>query len=176
MSFAEISDAIASFVRDHHAWAAPIVFLLALGESIALISLVVPATVILLGVGALIGQAGLPFWPICLAGAVGAMLGDWISYWFGYRYKERVALMWPLSRQPELLPRGYAFFRRYGWLGVFAGRFFGPLRAIVPLVAGVCAMPVLAFQSANIISALLWSFILLAPGAFGLAWFEGWLG
>ena len=42
MSLTEYSDAIVSFVRDHREWAAPIMFLLAFGESIAFISLVLP--------------------------------------------------------------------------------------------------------------------------------------
>jgi membrane protein DedA with SNARE-associated domain len=176
MSFVEVSEIITGFVRDHHVWAVPIVFLLAFAESIAFLSLLVPATVILLGVGALIGQAGLSFWSIWLAAVLGAAAGDWISYWFGFHYKDGVARMWPLNRNPDLLPRGYAFFRSYGWLGVFGGRFLGPLRASVPLIAGICAMPFWSFQAANLLSALVWAFILLAPGAFGIVWLEGWLG
>ncbi|SNB51026.1 membrane protein DedA, SNARE-associated domain [Arboricoccus pini] len=176
MSFADVSDMITAFVRLHQGWTAPIVFLLAFGESIAFLSILIPATVILLAVGALIGQANLPFLPIWLAAVLGATLGDWLSYWVGDRYKEGVARMWPLSRTPELLPRGYAFFQRYGWLGVFGGRFLGPLRASVPLVAGICAMPFWPFQTANLFSAVLWAFLMLAPGAYGIGWLEGWLG
>ena len=53
---------------------------------------------------------------------------------------------------------------------VFLGRFFGPLRSIVPLVAGLCGMPQLSFQLANIASALVWATGVLAPGSFGLRW------
>ena len=52
--------------------------------------------------------------------------------------------------------------------GVFFGRFIGPLRAVVPLVAGACTMPFLAFQIANWTSAFLWSSVMLGAGAFGL--------
>ena len=38
-----------------------------------------------------------------------------------------------------------------GQLGVFVGRFFGPLRSIMPLVAGICAMRQVPFQIANIV-------------------------
>jgi len=161
------------FVREHEAWAAPIVLALAFGESLAFLSLLLPATAILLGVGVLIGESGIAFWPIWIAAAIGAILGDWLSYWVGLKLKHRVAHVWPLSRHPDLLPRGHRFFERWGATGVFAGRFFGPLRASVPLVAGVCDMPAFTFQLMNVASGFVWATGILAPGAFGLRWLDG---
>ena len=155
---------MANFVRDHQAWAAPIVLVLAFGESLAFISLLIPAWGALVAIGALIGVSGLSFWSLCIAGCVGAALGDWVSYWFGYRYKEHVAQMWPLSRYPDILPRGEAFVRRWGVPSIFIGRFFGPLRASVPLAAGIFEMPYLQFQIANFVSALVWAAALLLFG------------
>ncbi|ABD88374.1 DedA family protein [Rhodopseudomonas palustris] len=152
------------FVRLHQAWAAPIVMLLAFGESLAFISLLVPAWGALVAIGALIGPSDLSFWPICLAGAVGAALGDWLSYWFGHRYKHQVAKIWPLSLYPGLLPRGEAFVRKWGVPSIFLGRFFGPLRAAVPLAAGIFEMPYWPFQIANFLSALVWAAVLLLFG------------
>jgi membrane protein DedA with SNARE-associated domain len=165
-----MGDAILIFVRDHESWAAPIVFVLAFGESLAFISLLLPATVILFGIGGLIGATGIGFWPIWLAAAVGAALGDWLSYWLGYRYKHEIARLWPLSRHPDLIPRGEALFRKWGTAGIFFGRFFGPLRSAAPLVAGICAMPLLPFQVANVASALVWATGILTPGTIALGW------
>jgi hypothetical protein len=39
----DFAHAMADFVRDHQAWAAPIVLVLAFGESLAFISLLIPA-------------------------------------------------------------------------------------------------------------------------------------
>lgn len=161
-------EATLDFIRAHQGWAVPVVFALAFGESLAFVSLLLPATVILFGVGGLIGASGIGFWPLATAAAAGAFLGDWLSYWLGYHYAERIARMWPLSRHPTLLPRGEAFFARWGTLGVFLGRFFGPLRAAVPLVAGACRMRQVPFQLANVASAIVWGIGILAPGAFGL--------
>ena len=88
--------------------------LLAFGELLAFISLLVPAWGALVAIGALIGVSGISFWPVWLAGGIGAALGDWVSYWFGFQYKEQVAQMWPLSRYPEILPRGEAFVQNWG--------------------------------------------------------------
>ena len=160
----DFARALTDFVRDHQGWAAPIVLALAFGESLAFISLLIPAWGALVAIGALIGMSGISFWPVWLAGALGAALGDWLSYWFGYRYKHQVAQIWPLSSFPKLLPRGEAFVHRWGVLSIFIGRFFGPLRASVPLAAGIFEMPYGRFQIANFISALIWSAALLLFG------------
>jgi membrane protein DedA with SNARE-associated domain len=162
------------FARGHAGWAGPIVFVLAFAESLAFLSLFVPAWGALVAMGALIGASEVSFWPVWLAGAAGAAAGDWLSYWVGFTFKDRVAGMWPLSRYPKMLPRAEAFVRQWGVPGIFIGRFSGPLRATVPLVAGVFEMPYLAFQVANVTSALLWSAILLLFGD-GLSKVGGWL-
>jgi membrane protein DedA with SNARE-associated domain len=164
-------ESILQFIRDHQVWAAPIVLLLAFGESLAFVSLLLPATAILFAIGPALGASGIPFWPVWAAAAVGAFLGDWVSFWAGKYFKEDVAKIWPLSRNPELLPRGQRFFERWGFWGVFFGRFLGPLRAAVPLVAGMCGMPNLWFQVANAASALAWATGILIPGAFAGALF-----
>jgi membrane protein DedA with SNARE-associated domain len=155
---------IVEFVRVHEVWAAPIVFALAFGESLAFISLLIPAWAALVGIGVLIGSSHLNFWPIWVAGAIGAALGDWLSYWVGIKLGPPVAHVWPLSRHPELLPKGEAFVKRWGVLAIFIGRFFGPLRASVPLVAGIFHMPYWSFQAANFSSAFVWAGVLLTLG------------
>jgi membrane protein DedA with SNARE-associated domain len=93
--------------------------------------------------------------------------GDWVSYWLGYKFKEPIGRVWPLARYPDLLPRGHAFMERWGVLSIFIGRFFGPLRAAVPLVAGILEMPYWTFQIANFISVFVWVWSLLAIGDLG---------
>ena len=159
-----ISGQIIEFVRAHEVWAAPIVGALAFGESLAFISLLLPAWAILVAIGALIGPSGINFWPIWAAGALGAALGDWLSYWVGIKVGPAVAHMWPLSRHPGLIPRGERFVTRWGPLAIFVGRFSGPLRAAVPLVAGIFVMPYWRFQAANFVSAFVWVAMLLTLG------------
>ncbi len=168
MTLESFAQSVIEFVRAHEAWAAPVVFVLSFGESLAFVSLLLPATVILVGIGALIGASGIEFVPVWLAAAFGAALGDWLSYWFGHTFKTTVATMWPLSRSPQLLPRGEMFVKRWGVPGVFIGRFFGPARAAVPLVAGIFGMQYWPFQLANFSSAFIWAALVLAPGMLGV--------
>ena len=169
MSFAEVTAAVLEFVRQHPTWAAAIVFVMAFGESLPLASLVLPFWTLLVAIGALIGAAApLTFWTIVSAAAIGAALGDWLSYWIGYRYQGRVERVWPFKKHKGLLAKARALFKRWGAGAVALARFSGPLRATVPIVAGVAGMPALHFQLANWISAFVWAFVLLSPGAWGL--------
>lgn len=164
MDLSGYAQQIVDFVRLHAAWAPPIVFALAFAESLAFVSLLVPAWAALVAIGALAQAGGVSFWPVWLAGALGAALGDWLSYWIGRKLEHSVAHVWPLSRHPDLIPRGEAFVKRWGVAGIFIGRFFGPLRASVPLVAGIFDMPYWRFQAANFSSALVWAAVLLTVG------------
>lgn len=155
---------ILEFIRVNQAWAAPIVFLLAFGESLAFISLLLPAWAALVGMGALISAGEINFWPVWIAASIGAALGDWLSYWIGQKLEHTVQHIWPLSRHPSLIPKGEAFVKRWGAFAIFIGRFFGPLRASVPLVAGIFEMPFWRFQIANFASAFVWAAVLLTLG------------
>jgi len=168
MGLEEFANAVVAFVQRNEAWAVPIVFVLAFGESLAFISLLLPATIALFGIGALIAASGIGFLPICLAAAVGAALGDWLSFWIGVTFKQPVAKIWPLTRYPHVLPRGHKFVERYGVYAIFLGRFFGPFRATVPLAAGILDMPFWPFQFANVTSALVWAVGLLGSGYYGV--------
>jgi len=167
MSLEESAQHVIAFVHAHQAWAAPVVFGLAFGESLAFISLILPAWTVLVGIGALIGAGGLDFTPVWIAGSLGAALGDWVSYWIGAKFKTSIARMWPLARYPDLLPRGEAFIKKWGVLAIVIARFSGPLRASVPIVAGIFAMPFWPFQIANFSSAFLWAAVLLKLGDVG---------
>jgi membrane protein DedA with SNARE-associated domain len=72
--------------------------------------------------------------------------------------------MWPLSQHPNLIKAGEEFVKKWGPAAIIIGRFSGPLRASVPIIAGVFAMPYWRFQIANFSSAFLWAAVLLTLG------------
>ena len=170
--FSGAVQSVVDFVKEHQAWAPFIVAALAFGESLAFISLLIPAWGALVAMGALISAGAIDFLPVWVAGSIGAALGDWLSFWLGVKFKEPIAQVWPLSRHPQLLPRGHAFVEKWGVLGIVIGRFFGPLRASVPLVAGIFEMPYWHFQLANFSSAFLWAAVLLKLGDVGMQTFN----
>ena len=154
----------ADFIRTNAAWAGPIVFLMTFGESMLVLGVLIPATALLLMTGGLVGSGTLPILPILLWGYAGAILGDALSFWIG-KWLGASVLRWRiLKRHRTTVARARLFFYRYGFLAVLAGRFLGPMRSTVPTVAGVMGMPHLRFQAANILSAIVWVPVLLAPG------------
>ncbi|MGD9738569.1 MAG: DedA family protein [Bauldia sp.] len=164
MNLEHLAQQAIDFVADNAGWAAPIVFVLAFLESIVFFSLFIPAWVALIGIGTLVAAGSLSFWPVWIGGTIGAALGDWVSYWIGVKVGPAIGNRWPLSRHPTLMPRGEAFIRKWGPYGIFIGRFFGPLRAVVPVIAGIFRMPLLQFQIANFASAAVWCAVLIFFG------------
>lgn len=169
MTVQDVVEGIVSFVRDHESWAAPVAFLVAFGESFCFLSILWPGTAILVGISALLAASGVDskvLWPAIIGAAVGGALGYSVSYWIGRYFKDSIAKIWPFSSRPELIPHGESFFASYGAWGVFLGHFFGPVRAVIPVVAGMFAMRQLPFQIANIASAFLWAAGVIAPSFF----------
>jgi membrane protein DedA with SNARE-associated domain len=162
--FDQLTDGFVEFMQKHAAWTIPATFIIAFAESLAVVSLFVPATVMLLGIGALVSAGVVGFWEVFAAGVAGAILGNVISYWIGYRFKHSIEGSWFFRKRPELLQRGHDFFERHGGKSVFLGRFFGPTRAVVPLIAGMTAMPRRRFLAANVLSALIWVVLSISPG------------
>ena len=153
----------------HPVWV--IFALLAFGESLVVIGVLVPATGVMMAAGALVGAGTLPLVDLWIGGALGAALGDSVSFWVGRRLGPHVHRLWPFSRHPEMLAAARNAFARWGWAAVVIGRFIGPLRASVPTVAGMSPMRWGLFQAANLGSAILWIPVLIAPGSIGmLAW------
>jgi membrane protein DedA with SNARE-associated domain len=146
-----------AFIKANPTWAALVVGLAAFGESLVFLSLLFPGTAILIASGALISEGVLDPLSSVLAGIVGAVCGDAVSFWIGQKFGPLLPKLWPFKADPERLARGIQFFESYGASSIFIGRFFGPLRAVVPLVAGMMHMPPSRFYLANILSAVIWA-------------------
>jgi len=147
-----------------------LVFLVAFSESLIIVGLIVPGAILMVLFGALIAIDALAFWPTVLFAISGAVAGDSLSYWLGRRYQSKLHSLWPLSRHPDLIIRANDFFNRYGTKSIILGRFIGPLRPVIPAIAGMSKMPGNVFLAANIGSAIFWAPLYLLPGLlFGLS-------
>jgi membrane protein DedA with SNARE-associated domain len=163
---------IEAFAHKYHNWAPYVGGAIAFIESLPGVSLLFPGWLFLTILISVSGISSLDILPLWVGIFSGAILGDWISYLIGLHFKESIFHIWPLSRYPKLMTDGHNFFEKWGWWAVFLGRFFGPLRAIVPVIAGIFAMPNLLFQVANVGSAFIWSLLLVLPSK-GLSSFFG---
>jgi membrane protein DedA with SNARE-associated domain len=140
-----------------------------------LIGILLPGATFLLAASALIPMGVVDAWTMILWVIPGAILGDVIAYWLGRRYGRQILALWPMRNHPELIEQGYRFFNRWGTASVFFGRFSGPVRSTVPLLAGMMDMHRGRFWFANIASAIAWAPFLMTPGLVmtaGSKWLE----
>jgi membrane protein DedA with SNARE-associated domain len=148
-----------AFVRDNADWAFWIALVFAMGETLALISIFIPSTAILLGVGALVATGQVDFLPIWAGATIGAIIGSFCSYALGWHYGDAILSFRPVAKHSDLIAKGNAAFRRWGALAVLIGHFFGPLRAVVFLMAGIVRLNLPVFAAINILGCGLWAYI-----------------
>lgn len=152
------------WITAHPEYAGLVIFGMSLAESLAIVGMLIPGVVILFGAGTLIGAGVLDFWSSCAWAVAGAVIGDGLSYQIG-RHFDYLTERWRWFRlHPDHLRKGHEFFQKWGDISVATGRFFGPIRAIVPLIAGLMDMPPRRFYLANVLSALAWAPAYLLPG------------
>lgn len=152
------------WLNTHPQFAGFVTFIISAAESIAIIGTIVPGSITMTAIGALVGAGVIPFWDTMIWAILGAIAGDGVSYWIGYHFKDRLPYLWPFNRHPNLLSTGERFFIKYGGMSVFIGRFVGPVRALVPLVAGMLGMHPWKFIFANVASAIGWAPAYMLPG------------
>jgi membrane protein DedA with SNARE-associated domain/membrane-associated phospholipid phosphatase len=145
-------------------WAGIITFSVTLFESLAIIGLLVPGSVTLSAIGGLVGSGVVPAVDIFAWAIAGAIIGDGVSYWIGYRYHKTIKTIWPFNRFPKLFEKGEAFFLKHGGKGIFFGRFVGPIRPVMPLIAGIMRVSPRKFILVDVISGILWAPAYMVPG------------
>lgn len=152
------------WIQANLGWTITAAFLFAFLESLTIIGIFIPGIVLLFAIGALVGMDPTALALVWIAASAGALAADGLGYWLGSRYRDRITRIWPLSRHGHLLARGETFFRDHGAKSVFIGRFIGPLRPVVPLVAGTLQMRMGSFYLIAVPACLLWAPVYLLPG------------
>lgn len=155
---------LSALISDHRAWAGLVLGAATFLESLVLIGAFVPATALMLLAGGLIATGALDPVTVVLWSVGGAALGDAVSYTLGLRLGSGVTRLPFLRSHRRVIARTRLFSRRYGVASIYLGRFFGPLRAFVPVMAGVVKMKAHSFQVANVASAFVWVAALVSPG------------
>ena len=145
-------------------WLSAALFLTAFLESLAFAGILIPGVAILFAVAVLAGQVAIPVAEVLLWAGAGAVAGDGISFALGRLFQGRLDRLWPLNRFPGFIGKGEAFFHRHGGKNVVIGRFVGPIRPIIPLIAGAFLMPWRRFLAFNLSSAVAWAPVYVLPG------------
>ena len=159
-------DGVIDWLAHHQMWLGPVIALVSCVESLVVMGIVVPGVAMLFALGAIAGTGIMPVWAVLAWAFAGAVIGDGVSYWLGYRYHAKLKKWWPFNRHPQWLRHGEHFFDKYGTFSVVIGRFVGAVRPFIPVVAGMMDMPPAKFYTINVLSALVWAPAYLLPGYF----------
>ena len=144
-------------------WAA---FFFAFIESLAVIGSIIPGSVTMTAIGSLIGAGAIPLITTLIISAIGAYLGDMVSYGIGYRAQNKIHTWTWLKPYQSWIDRSHNFIQSHGIKSILIGRFFGPFRSFIPLAAGLLNMQPVKFCIAACIASILWSIVYLMPGFF----------
>jgi membrane protein DedA with SNARE-associated domain/membrane-associated phospholipid phosphatase len=152
------------FVQAHPHLGFLFAFIISLAESLPVIGTIVPGSLTMTALGTLIGTGTLPFYITIGWAIAGAFAGDYLGYFIGFRYHDKLRLYWPFKKHPQILNKGEEFFKRHGGKSIVIGRFFGPLRSAVPMIAGCLQFTKFRFIIAALPSATLWALVYTIPG------------
>lgn len=131
-------------------------------ESLPVMGLLIPGSTLVLFAGflALHGKGAIA--TIMLVSTVGAILGDLSSYGMGARAGAPMLQSQLLRRRINLVRKAELFFAAHGGKSVVFARFVGPVRGIVPFIAGCTQMRPLLVAWYVLLSGILWG--LAYPG------------
>ncbi|QHS08807.1 VTT domain-containing protein [Sinimarinibacterium sp. NLF-5-8] len=162
-----MTDAIQHFldwVNAHPGLSLIVLFLASMFDAIFLLGALVPASIVLFAIGALITLDGVGLWQAIGIAAAGALAGDGFSFWLGRHYGESLFANKYLARYPTAIENSRKFFERYGVQGIMLARFLGPMRSLTPALAGASRQNVIVFLLADSIAAVAWAFAYIMPG------------
>ncbi|MDE2334927.1 MAG: VTT domain-containing protein [Rhodospirillales bacterium] len=150
--------AIVTFAGHHAVLACVLAGVLASTETLPVLGALVPGTATIVAIAALVPSGAIPFLPLALSAAVGAMVGDSLSYAIGRRFGRALLTAWPLKRHPALLARAEEGVAKHGGKTLLVSRFTPGVRAIVPPLAGALGMPTRRFAPIIVAAGLIWAF------------------
>lgn len=156
--------ALTAWLGANPGWLSVAIFATAFLESLAIAGILIPGVAIIFAVAALAGQVAIPILEVLVWAGAGAVAGDSISFALGRLFQGRLEKLWPLNHFPGFIAKGEVFFHLHGGKSVVIGRFVGPIRPIIPLIAGAFMMPWRRFLTFNLSSAVAWAPAYVLPG------------
>ncbi|PYC20330.1 bifunctional DedA family/phosphatase PAP2 family protein [Pseudomonas mosselii] len=157
-------DSLTAWLGANPQWLGLAIFIVACVECLAIAGIIVPGTVLLFAVAVLAGSGAFSLGETLLLGFLGGLLGDAISYGIGKYFHQNIRRLPLLRSHPEWIGSAEAYFQRYGIASLLVGRFIGPLRPMLPMVAGMFDMPLPRFIAVSLVAGAGWSVAYLLPG------------
>lgn len=157
-------DSLTGWLSANPQWLGLAIFLVACIECLAIAGIIVPGTVLLFAVAVLAGSGAFSLGETLLLGFLGGLVGDALSYTVGKYFHQNIRRLPLLRHHPEWIGSAEAYFQRYGIASLLVGRFIGPLRPMLPMVAGMFDMPLPRFIAVSLVAGAGWAVAYLLPG------------
>ena len=157
-------DSLTGWLTANPQWLGLAVLIVAFMECLAIVGTIVPGTVLLFAITVMAGSGALSLGETLVLGFLGGLLGDVVSYFLGRRFHQNIQRLPLLRTHPEWMSGAESYFHRYGIVSLLIGRFIGPLRPMLPMVAGMCDMPLPRFIAVSLLAGAGWSVAYLLPG------------
>ena len=171
--FNEAINEVVLWLKENQEWISFSVFGAAFIESFALIGIIIPGAVLLWSISAMAAATSQNVFELVLYAYIASLLADILSFLLGARISKSIDDLWPFNKYPNLLVQGRGFVKRFGILGIFLGKFVGPIRPLLPITAGSLGMNFKHFLTVEIFSSFFWALIyILIPYYFGLTILE----
>jgi membrane-associated protein len=152
----------------------PVTYLIVFGATATDVLLpLIPAETVVITASVLAGQGDLLIWGVVAAAALGAMLGDNVSYLLGLRVGDPVARRYFRGGKARArLQWAEGAIRKRGPFLIMIGRFIPGGRTATTFAAGTLAMPYRRFLLADAAAAAVWAVYISMLGYLGGASFE----
>ncbi|PIL22069.1 hypothetical protein P775_00975 [Puniceibacterium antarcticum] len=146
-------------------WGYWVIGLMTFFEALVLTSVFSPGTVVVVLGGALAARGIFDIGDMIWFVGIGTICGSQASFWIGTKgetlFGEGRAVLSVAN-----LARGRRFFAKYGAASIVIGHFLGPLRPIVPVVAGLSDMGLRQFTRWNVIGGTAYAITMVSVGYF----------
>jgi undecaprenyl-diphosphatase len=140
-----------------------LVFFSAMIESSPGLGTITPGTLLLLFFGFSAYSLNINISIMIFAAMMGSIIGDILGYFLG-KYGSDFLLKHKKLLKLSHIEEGRKFFSNHGFKSILFGKFVGPIRPIIPLIAGSISMNFSKFMYYNILSSFIWVLIYIIIG------------
>ncbi len=155
---------ILDWIAAHPHLAGVMTFLIAFVETLLVIGFFIPGTILLFGVGVLVGQGSVPLEIAASSLVIGGVAGDAFGYWIGRRYRDQILALNFFKKRQRTIDFAERLINRHTGKALLLARLIGQIRPIVPMIAGMMNVPTRKFFFYNVLSAVIAAAFHLLPG------------
>ncbi len=164
--FVHLDKHLDGVIQNYGVWTYGLLFLILFLETGLVITPILPGDSLLFAAGAFAARGSLDLPLLLVLLFVGAVLGDAVNYAVGSTVGPKLMASYPKVFKKEYLDKTQQFYERYGSKTIVLARFVPIVRTFAPFLAGVGKMSYWRFATYNIVGAALWVFSCTLAGYF----------